>query len=408
MPKTQTLEVKTVKYFIYATPCVDALNGIFMFYGLPVVVGQILRALIAVWLFGALFRLNAKLAFGELIVLLSLFVKDYVACEDYLGDLLLSMSIDFRYWYVLLFFSVLSIVYMRDWIKRDELLLWGRNAVLLFALIIIVTQIFDIGLDYEGAKKGFFIEVNALTALLVWGIFAWGKAAWFDTPSTFKMKVGFFLVLYAMGTQATKTGLAGAIVAILFLLLCWMFRSRKIQSVLLVVIMINIAVFVIYYYLTETAGADVLERWQWFYDRMDVVTFLLSGRNVAATHAFQAWIQSPGFILFGTSYSVGNKMTFYSAPSVSYGGPEMDIFDIAFFYGILFCSVVLYFLLPPLIRALKHSVQFHQTDCILSFGYVVFFAVMFLGGHVLGSPMSGPFFALAYVIERYPDAVRHE
>ena len=103
--------------------------------------------------------------------------------------------------------------------------------------------------------------------------------------------------------------------------------------------------------------------------------------------------------IFGTGFSGGEKLTLGKNPILSYGGPEMDIFDIGFFYGIFAMLIVTYYLLKPVIMN-----KYHRNNIVnVKFSYLLFLVVMFLGGHVLSSPMAGIFFTVAYVANKYYD-----
>ena len=385
-----------IRLLIYCTPFIDGFNGLAMTLGLPVIFGQIIRMPIVMFILYLLAKINFKV-FLLVFSLFSLFViRDVMSYNYIMSDIAISVTITIRYFYVLFFLLLVNYSCKKRYVTIVELLKWSKKAILIFAVIILICKASGFGLAYAGASKGVFIEVNALTALLVWGASIWIYPLYFGSATKHDI-LGAILVILATASQATKTGLLGIIVILLYYGIVNVILKKNTKILIETFLFIMIICLGVYMYLMSEIGNEILSRWQYFLSRMDLVTFLVSGRNIALQAAFSEWTDNILYILCGTGYSGGVKLTFWQNPVLSYGGPEMDIFDVGFYYGIIVMLIVMYYLLKPILMNRRYSSNI--TD--IRFSYLLFFTVMFLGGHVLSSPMAGPFFAVAYVSNIY-------
>ena len=387
-----------IRLLIYCTPFIDGLNGLAMTLGLPVVFGQIIRIPIIAFILYLLANINFKifsLAFSlfSLSIIRDVFLSDYI-----MSDIAVSVTVTLRYFYVLFFLLLVNCSCKRKFVTIVDLLTWCKKTILIFAVIILLSKVSGFGLTYAGASKGLFIEVNALTALLVWGASIWIYPLYFSSPDRYDL-LGALFVIVATASQATKTGLIGIIVILLYYGVVNVVVQKNIKILIGTVLFIIISGLIIYTYLMSEIGSEILSRWKFFLEKMDLFTFLMSGRNIALQAAFSEWADNILYILFGTGFSGGEKLTLGQNPILSYGGPEMDIFDIGFFYGIFAMLIVTYYLLKPVIMN-----KYHRNNIVnVKFSYLLFLVVMFLGGHVLSSPMAGIFFTVAYVANKYYD-----
>lgn len=390
------LYYNAIKILIYATPFIDSFNGLAMSVGGAVIFGQIIRVPIIVGMILLLGKINFRYFMISLFALAVFLTKDVVFSGVFVSDVVTSITIDFRYLYVLVFCQLLISCYKKGIISTDDLLVWGKKAVLIFAVIIILSKISGVGLNYAGANKGLFIEVNALTALLVWGVSIWLYPLYFTKFTRIDLCGGVLMVL-ATGSQATKTGLLGVCIVMLYYGVVKAVKRKNARALISTLMLVIIGCFGVYFYLASELGATVLSRWQYFMARMDFFTFLVSGRNIALQVAFSEWSSDILYILCGFGYSIGAKLTFGHNPTLSYGGPEMDLLDIGFFYGIIAMCVVTYYTVKPIVH---YTFAETERSCIV-FSYILLWGIMFLGGHVLGSPMAGIFYAVAYVMAMY-------
>ena len=96
-----------------------------------------------------------------------------------------------------------------------------------------------------------------------------------------------------------------------------------------------IAIIVLQRYYLQGNGAAILSRWNYFYKDMDIMSFLLSGRNNMLVTTFNIWIEHPFSVLFGFGFSFAAKLIYSINPTQSFIGAEMDIFDLFFYYGLI-------------------------------------------------------------------------
>lgn len=399
-----------LRWLIVLTPFIDILNGIIDTLGIriPVSVGQFIRILVLIVLFFVLMKESIRkgiIVFGMITLLL---FRNLVITLHTGAGLFSNIVYDIRYIYVLVFVLVLKCACRRRYLQAKECIKWAQIAYLVVTYTILLCKLFSIGLDYAGANKGFFKEQNSLTALLVFGCSIWLYRAFIDHGKLFD-KLNAVLICFVTLSQATKTGLVGVGCCLLYVVFyIGMVKKDRVKSVVLCILGLAAGGFVFLYFV-EGGGNEVLSRWQYFMKKLDIVSFLLSGRNAALAISIDVWIRNIWYVLFGTSFVLGSKLVLGVNPALSFGGPEMDAFDVIYYYGILIGLIVLIPLVKQFIRSIKNvlSTKLYKSN-YYNFSYIIFCVISFLGGHVLSSPMAGVFFAIAFVAAQdvYPENVQ--
>lgn len=379
------------------TPFIDIANGIMRVQGasLSVSIGQIVRIVLLVIML-LILLLKDRNTFLFIILLVALIViRDIVYIAIYSANFFNDISCDLRYIYVLTFGLVTYKAYKRNEVSKEELLSWAKRYVAIVAIVTVVTNLFLFGLDYVGTKR-LFTEVNALTAVLVWGVSMWIHDL-FMTKFSIKNLIVSLMIVYAAFSQATKTGVIGVIVCFIYMFYYIGVINKRFAKQIVLGVLGLIGAFVLYRYFTAGTGTNIFSRWQYFYLNLDAMSFLLSGRNSLLDTSIKVWTSDWLFIFCGTGYSVASKLILAINSSASYIGAEMDIFDIVIYYGIIVGLVVFI----PLLRVFGRSLKGIWTKTINSyykFGFIIISIVAFLGGHVLSSPMAGIFFCVAFIL----------
>lgn len=153
-----------------------------------------------------------------------------------------------------------------------------------------------------------------------------------------------------------------------------------------------LAAYVIYYALYESG---LIERLNYFYTKLDIVTLLFSHRNVWASEAMEAFYNHYSML----EIFIGSGNTWYSYISEN-KMVEIDIIDFLMSYGIigvLFSYGFLLFILHKLINERKTNPYF---------GYIFFMIFLIIGmsltsGHILNSGVAGALIGALLAISNY-------
>lgn len=153
-----------------------------------------------------------------------------------------------------------------------------------------------------------------------------------------------------------------------------------------------LAAYVISYALYESG---LIERMNYFYTKLDIVTLLFSHRNVWASEALEAFYNHYSML----EIFIGSGNTWY--PYITENKMvEIDLIDFLMSYGIigiLFSYGFLLFILYKLI---------HKRKTNPYFGYIFFMIFLIIGmsltsGHILNSGVAGAFIGALFAISTY-------
>jgi hypothetical protein len=169
-------------------------------------------------------------------------------------------------------------------------------------------------------------------------------------------------------------------------------KNTRVLGILITFLMfVAGAIFLRYYY--SEFSATIIQRNKYFYRNMNLVSYILSGRNDIAKIAFDFWIDNPSKWLFGVGFFNGSKViSYYYA---GHGMIEMDLIDVLYFYGIVACLIISTIIFKSMYKALYIIVRkagFREK--VTAFNFIGAFIISFLGGHVILSPLSGIYFAI--------------
>lgn len=391
-----------IRFIILITPFLDSANGIFRLLGISATAfsfGQTVRGIIFVLFLIWLARIWAKSFLYIVFILTSLFIKNLFYETAYSADLIDAITFDIRCLYGALFFLIVFRVLNQGRVSLDELIQWASRAVLINAILIIYGYIFQVGLTYAGASKGFFIEQNSLSAVQVWGCCIWIYLTFKNKVSAWKV-IALVLVAFSAVIQATKAGIVGVIFCVLYALYYFGFIKKKLFANLAMIGIVVIGAIAVVQYFQMPVGKAVLERWKYFYNNLDLMSFILSGRNDSLNYAWTAWSSNIAYILFGVNESLG-VVVMRQVYEAAQGLIEMDLFDAIFFYGIVLGGPIVFFIVKRFIKAISCSMKKNEYG-FWYFSIVILLGVGIIGGHVLTSPMAGTYWALVLPITMHP------
>lgn len=383
-----------VCFVIVFTPFIDIITGIVRLAGLPAAFspGQIMRIALLFVMFLMLGIGRSRYLAITVVVLGWLVLRDFIYSLVYGCSFTATLSQDLRYVYVLTFYFLLKGAYCTSQITWKEMYQVMKKYIVIIVAASLFCSVTGMGMDYAGSKR-IFTEVNALTAVLVCG----GGIFLYETiTSHAKAKLKNLLItamiVYVILSQATKAGIIGMCVCFLYVMICEGVMKKKFIKGLLFFVTILAGIYVVYNHYTVGTGTEIFNRWKYFYERLDLLSFLLSGRNLLFMESFAVWKSDILFVLFGTGYANAHILLHNRNATISYSGTEMDLFDIGFYFGIVALIIVGIPIIKRFLKAAKNMGR--KKENYMNFFYCILCMLSFLGGHVLNSPFAGVLFCL--------------
>ncbi|TFV97202.1 hypothetical protein E4S40_00670 [Algoriphagus kandeliae] len=232
--------------------------------------------------------------------------------------------------------------------------------------------------------RGFFFAGNEVAGIFL--LFA--SAAWFQTKNwTGIFRFFFFLFLLVLGVLNTsKTAILGIILIVGLLELPKFLKKRItigrfVGLLSLPFLAMGMGALIVW----GIQATGLIDRILFFYERLDLLTFILSGRNqmVMGAMSFFPTVYSFWDYLFG----VGNQ-EFLQLMGIYHGDPhtiEIDFFDLLFMNGFLGLGLVLGIFLWATIRSFSGSL----TESPIWAVNLILLLISFLAGHIFNSAMLG-------------------
>ena len=398
MIKLKTLDSYILLIMFLLLP-IDMLNGIFLKNGivLPLSIGQFFKIIILLFVLVRLSIKPAKLIFVFASFSLLLAPTFY---QLYMGNKGVSLLFDIikisKYITPLVCF-----MFFVDVIKNDH----QKNINLIFKLVnfsylILIGNIFlkYIGLGYpmyefgKIGSKGFFYAGNEISALLIILSSIIAYRLWMNNS---KLKYFLFLLLnIVVGvTVSSKTGIFGIIIVFLLIPIRGSFIKINIKKLLIIVSSVFVIIpSIIIYYWDYILKSTIFIRLNYFWNKFDILTFLLSNRNNFFNDAFD--IYKENYNLFEKTIGVGQSRYEYLNNNITV---EIDIIDIFFSLG--FIGLILFLLFN--IYLFIQSINFKRTQINIYSGFVflmgfILFIISTTAGHVYSSGMSAVFIGLLF------------
>ena len=398
MIKLKTLDSYILLIMFLLLP-IDMLNGIFSKNGivLPLSIGQFFKIIILLFVLVRLSIKPAKLIFVFASFSLLLAPTFY---QLYIGNKGVSLLFDIikisKYITPLVCF-----MFFVDVIKNDH----QKNINLIFKLVnfsylILIGNIFlkYIGLGYpmyEDGKigsKGFFYAGNEISALLIILSSIIAYRLWMNNS---KLKYFLFLLLnIVVGvTVSSKTAILGVIIVFLLLPIRGSFIKINIKNLLIIVSSVFVIIpSIIIYYWDYILKSSIFKRLNYFWNEVDILTFLLSNRNNFFNDAFD--IYKENYNLFEKTIGVGQSRYEYLNNNITV---EIDIIDIFFSLG--FIGLILFLLFN--VYLFIQSINFKRTQINIYSSFVflmgfILFIISTTAGHVYSSGMPAVFIGLLF------------
>lgn len=385
---------------MFALLPIDMINGFLLTNNIvfPISIGQ-LHKLSIIFLLFVRFLFYPQLLFIAIVTSMLLFIPSVYQIfknfeEPFIFSDIIKISKYLTSLYAFLFFAsyirqagIEEYNFLIKFIKFSYIILAGNILLKWVGLGYPMYEFGDIG------SKGFFYAGNEVSALLVvissilaihiWKNFNW---KWYILFSLFTLFVGF--------TVGSKTGVGGLL--LMFSLvplkpLSFVVNVKKlIAFAAAILFLIPIALYFMWRSIQET---DLMIRLTYFSQKFDLVTFLLSNRNVFLNNAWEVYLEKYDRIekIIGVGQT---KFEFLTHDRTV----EIDIFDTFFTYGLLGLSLLLLLLSILLAQASIFSRSKHPFANFVMLLSILMIGISSTAGHVINSGMAAIFLGLLFAL----------
>lgn len=380
----------------------DIVNGILLHNNivLPISVSQIFKVFImALLLLRISLNTNKFLFVCFLFILLILPSAYQIVKQGSYSFVLADIIKSTRY-----LLPVVSFLFFTEVFKKKMVLNHKTTYTLLrFSYGILIMNIFTkfIGLGYpmyehgDIGSRGFFHAGNELSVLLIILSSVMAYNMWVQKrKKTFYL---FFVLNILVGiTLSSKTGILGILLVFFLIPIKLPSRSlslRKFRMAILTLLLVLPTVLFLAWQIIKSSSLYL--RFAFFWEKLDVVTFLLSSRNTFASSAYEIYKSNYSTLekIIGVGQSKfeslnGNKII------------EIDVLDIFFAYGYLGVTTFLLFILFLIFQ----SWRFKRKPTNYPYASFVFLMVFILlgistvAGHVFNSGLAGVFLGILFAL----------
>jgi len=399
MLKLKKLDALIVLLMFALLP-IDMINGIMLRNAiiLPITLGQVFKLIIIAVLFFRFFIFNFKLLVTSFLMFLMLLAPTFYQILIHVdASFLFSDIIKVSKYLTPLF----SFFFFRDYINRqDAIELKQLFKLVRFSYIILVVNILIkyIGLGYpmyrygDIGSKGFFYAGNETSALLIilsailaHSILLTSKRWKFYAFMTFSLVVGISI--------GSKTGVLG--ILLLMLLIPIKQSSIRLSSKGLQKLNYKLFAYVpligfgAWLALKSSAG---YERISYFWNKLDVLTFVFSHRNFFFLDAYKVFKEK--YKLMEMFIGVGQtKYEFLNNSKII----EIDIADIFFTYGLMGILLFIFLIEKLLTKSFRFSKikEYKHTNFVFLMVFILL-GISSISGHVFSSGMSAIFIGLLF------------
>jgi len=310
--------------------------------------------------------------------------------------------------------SVLAFFYFRSiFINKGHLLKWVYRWIL-FSFIILAINIFLklLGIGFPMyvlgtigiGSKGFFYAGNEVSAvLIILSSFLMYWYQFYDKKMSFII-VGVLAVLTGL-YLTSKTAILGTIFTFLYFFILKSNRKKssikkKLSFLLSFFILLPLGLYIIVEYLKTS---DVMERFSYFWNELDIYTFILSNRNTFLFDFIEVFKKEYNIIemIIGVGQSTFETLNHNHII-------ELDFFDIYFTYGVIGVSLFLFYISFLLIQSKIKSLNI-KTYLFSSYSKyiaILLIALSFLSGHVFNSGMAAIYMGCVFSLMYYKS--KHE
>lgn len=255
-----------------------------------------------------------------------------------------------------------------------------------------------IGMGYPMYKHGnigstgFFYAGNSVSLLLmvlsaILAIFYWQQSKYF------KYIVLFAIALFTGFTISSKTGILGIILVFLLIPIkrprLSLIQHRGVLNLIPIIVIFPILIFQAWRFVKKS---EIFARLEYFWQKLDFVTFILSNRNTFFNRAIENYKENYNALekIIGIGHYHFEKMN--EGKII-----EIDFLDIFFGYGFVGVFVFIAIIWYLLVKSFKNSLykDFIYSNFVF-FMVVVLFIISSMAGHVFSSGFSSIYIGLLF------------
>lgn len=398
---------KWIIFLIISAPFIDFING-FMVFILKydgISVGQVIRMIFLPINLVILFKIDVKKF--VFIGLLSIFIIFQIFLNLILGNIYsLAMIIQELVFDAKFIYGISIIILMISVIKKKiifckDISIYAINSVYILSMLLVISTILNLNVSSYGGQagsRGLFMEINSITATLLVG-FGLQLNIYFRNLYKLKEFLKSIIILIAIFMLGTKAALLFSLILLTYFILREL-ASKKIFNIMASISVLVFSLNLIKYYIFYGSGIQIMNRMIYFYNNMDIISFLLSGRNQTLINIYEYWSSNIKNIVVGTGYIDGSNKIKYLINGR--GSLEMDFFDVYYFWGIIIGSLILIFIIKNSLKAFKNLVLSKNKELkCYGLNLLVIIICTALGGHVIFSPLASMFLGISIGLNNY-------
>ncbi len=399
-------------YFLMVTTTIDFINGVLltMFPKFPVSFGELFRVMLYLILLYILIKnrwKNKSILF--LIIVAGYFFINTIFLDLFMNKSLKVLFTDFEN-VTKIVMPILIITVFYNYKKQLQELINECDNILLYsavfvALSFVICKFLNIGYSaYEDSTgyRGFYNSLNELSIVLsVLYTFVINKIYMFKINKNkvdFKSIIILLLLAVNLALSGSKTGIIVIIIiSLIYLVKLLMNKKFKVKITQIIFAFIGTSIIIIcLFFVFHGAIFRIFDREMYFFENRDLISFVLSGRNILLNEALNKHVigkENITTMLFGFRDFTNNATTFVNI--------ELDGFVIFINYGLVGVVLITAFYLNIFIKAIKiKSTEIFQYK--LSFIIMIMFSLA--AGHVMFGAFAGTFLAIVsipFVSENY-------
>ncbi len=385
-------------FIMFALLPVDMLNGFLLHNGinLPISIAQLFKISLILLIFFRLLFIPKKLLIVFILFLLllipslieliflgnyNLLFPDLIKITRYLMPLIC----------FLFFVEVIKNRNERQFKKLINLVKFSY-LVLIFNVLIKYVGFGYSNYDYADiGSKGYFFAGNELSVLLIILSSIIGFQIW-KKEKKIQYYLFLLLTMFVGLTMATKTGILGVLIVFFLIpikLSLVKFNIKRLK--LLVVTLVIIFPLIIVFSWRFIKISPIFIRYSHFYQKLDLITFILSDRNNYVKEAMSN---------YNKEYSLVNKIVGVGQTrfkQINSHIIEIDFLDIFFAYG--FMGLFLFLFILYYIAKQAKRFKLFRVYPYANFVFLmlcVLFSISSFAGHVFGSGMAAVFIGLLF------------
>ena len=310
--------------------------------------------------------------------------------------------------------SASAFFYFRNIIINKGFLLKWIYKWMLFSFIILAINIFLklLGIGFpmyvldtiEIGSKGLFYAGNEVSAVLI--ILSSFLMYWYQLYNKKMLFIIIGVVAILTGLYITsKTAMLGTTFTFLYFFIFKPNRKRiSIKNIVVfllsVFILLPLGLYLIVEYLKTS---DVMERFSYFWNQLDIYTFILSNRNTFLFDFIEIFKKEYNIIemILGVGQSTFETLNHNHII-------ELDFFDIYFAYGVIGVLLFLFYITFLLIKSKLKSLnrRMYLFSAYTKYIAILLIALSFLSGHVFNSGMAAIYMGCVFSLMYYKS--KHE